>query len=93
MIRIFITILLTVQLLAQVTPPTWPEAFEQVFVETYPKSQIHISGKYYYDSTKNATRVDRIDGSLDRVCNSIFPNVSTPCNQLIAGGKRWLVFP
>ena len=93
MIRILITALLTVQLLAQVAPPTWPVAFHQVFVETYPNSHVHISGRYYYDSAKNATRVDRIDGSLDRLCNSILPNVTTPCTQLIAGGKRWLVFP
>lgn len=49
MIRILIASLLAIQILSQVAPPTWPEAFHQVFVETYPNSKVHVSGRFYYD--------------------------------------------
>lgn len=93
MIRILIIALFCLQVFSQVTPPTWPQSFHQVFVETYPNSHLHVSGIYYYDETKGATREDRRDGSLDRVCNSILPNATTPCSHLITQGKRWIVFP
>ena len=93
MIKILICSLLLSAVISQVTPPTWPNRFHQSFVEAYNTTHIHISGKYYYDSDRGYSRVDRIDGRFDAVCGSITPNITTPCTQLIRDQKRWIVFP
>ena len=77
----------------QVSPPVWPERFHQTFVESYNSTHMHISAKYYYDSAKGYTRIDRLDGRFDMVCSSIMPNVSTPCTVLIRDKKRYMVYP
>ena len=46
-----------------------------------------------YDYDKGFQRVDRHDGKFDMICNSIVPNVTTPCTQLIRDSKRYIVFP
>ena len=85
---------LALDLIASVEPPVWPSRFSQSFVESYPSAtHIRVSGKYYYDSERGYTRVDRVDGKFDRVCGSITPNVTTPCTSLTRDGKRYIVFP
>lgn len=92
-VRILIVVVFTVQILGQVTPPVWPEVFHQNFVESYSSTHLHVSGKFYFDSKRDAMRIDRLDGQHDPVCGSILPNTTTACIQLIRDKKRYLVFP
>lgn len=93
MIRIFTFALLLAFATSQVDPPTWPDHFTQVFVETYDTTKIHISGQLHYDSTRKMSRVDRVDGKHDAICGSIQPNISTGCTQLVRDDKRYIIFP
>lgn len=93
MIKVLIGALLIVQILGQVTPPVWPEVFHQSFVESYNSSRLHTTGRFYYDAKREAMRVDRQDGVHDMVCNSILPNISTICTQLIRDKKRYIIHP
>ena len=91
--KVILILALAIQVLSQVEPPVWPSHFSQSFVESYGFAPMHVSGKYYYDSEKGYTRIDRLDGKFDLVCASITPNVTTPCNTLIRDGKRYIIFP
>ena len=37
--------------------------------------------------------MDFTDGRYDRICGTIIPNVSTPCQHFTTASKRWIVFP
>lgn len=93
MIRILIAAVLVATTLSQVPPPVWPEVFHQSFVESYNASRFRTSGRFYFDSKRDMTRIDRVDGQHNMVCGSILPNVSNPCIHLIRDKKRWIVFP
>lgn len=93
MIRIFIIAILCALAVTQVDPPTWPDHFTQVFVESYGNSAARISGSHYYDATRNMSRVDRTDGKFEGICGSNQPNISTYCTQLVRDGKRYVIFP
>ncbi len=62
MIKAIIAGLLALQVLAQVSPPTWPEVFHQSFVESYVVSKLHTTGRFYYDIKRDLNRIDRQDG-------------------------------
>ena len=37
--------------------------------------------------------MDRVNGQYDFFCSNVMPNVTTPCNQLTVGGKRYIIYP
>ena len=37
--------------------------------------------------------IHRNSGAGDRYCNTVFPLAHTPCQHLVAEGKRYLIFP
>ena len=47
----------------------------------------------FYDPENKKERVDRTNGRYDLFCGTVFPNVSTPCQQITTNDKRWLIFP
>lgn len=75
------------------SPPKWPIAFSQSFVESYSTTTSHIQGKVYYNSTADLMRVDRSNGQFDIFCSSIFPNVSTSCSIVMREKKRYMIYP
>jgi hypothetical protein len=52
-----------------------------------------VSGQQFYDPLNNRERTDYINGRFDKFCGTIIPEVTTPCQQIVAADKRWIVFP
>lgn len=89
-----ILLLLTLSVFA-LDPPVWPDSFEVAFDETFVVDSVshHVNGIMYYDAAHNRSRLDRFDGSYSKFCQSLAPNVSTPCTNLVVNGSRWIIFP
>jgi hypothetical protein len=47
----------------------------------------------FYDATNNRSRFDRVNGQYNMFCNSLAPNQTTDCTDLVVGGKRYIWFP
>lgn len=76
-------------------PPVWPGSFEEAFDEKFVSTNTtaEVNGILYYDGDNNRSRLDRINGELDKFCNSLAPNINTPCQNLVTEGKRYIIFP
>ena len=75
--------------------PYWPDALTISFNETtsIPLLSDTTTGVLYYDSSRNAERVDRAEGRGDRYCGSVHPLKHTPCTHVAVNGMRYLIFP
>jgi hypothetical protein len=62
-------------------PPVWPDSFEEAFDEKFIEGNntYSVNGILYYDAKNNRSRLDRFNGRYDAFCNTILPNVTTPC--------------
>jgi hypothetical protein len=80
---ILLLVVLSVGTLSQVTPPVWPYHFTQEFVESYANSKFVTSGKMWFDSNKNMSRLDRTNGRYEGLCSSVKPGVTGACIQLV----------
>ena len=83
---------------AQPQPPMWPNVFWQNFTEVtyYPDiGRHHNEGAYFYNYSIPAYRISRSDGQYDRFCSLSGPhqNQTTPCDQIVVGGNRYLYYP
>mgnify|MGYP001224405075 CR=1 FL=1 len=77
-------------------PPVWPNEWQAEFRElsTYPLiGGMNTTGTFYYDWINKRYRIDRANGKFDRYCGSVYWFRSTPCNQYVVGGKRYIHFP
>jgi hypothetical protein len=91
-----ITVLLFAICLTQtVDPPTWPNQFYQSFVEsvTSSGSKSYTVGQHWFDYTNKRSRVDRTNGNNNFICNSILPNSTTACTNLVVNETRYIIFP
>ena len=50
------------------------------------------TGETWYDAVNNKSKLVRMNGAYDSLCNSVFPG-GVECINLVNGGKRYLVFP
>lgn len=75
-------------------PPVWPKQFEVRFKETYNVDYVRrvVEAKYWYDSTRNLTRVDRDNGQYDLFCSGVVKNEKVPCQQFITRGWRYITY-
>jgi hypothetical protein len=55
-------------------PPVWPEAFSQAYNIIYHFGGLNTTGKWWYDWTKQAMRVDSADGRYELLCSSVLPD-------------------
>lgn len=78
-----------------ISPPIYDYAFHITFDEavTVNKTVYRVNGQTFYDPKNNRERVDRVNGRYDFFCGSVLPNVTTACQHITVGSKRWLVFP
>ena len=77
---------------ARPPPPEWPAQFAVSFRETN-LWVLKTRGRFWYDASLEAERVDRDSGLGDRYCGTARPLSSTPCSHVVAGGVRYLRFP
>lgn len=98
--RYAMKVLLAILVLALVSvysidPPLLSDTFRVAFDETFivNKTAYKVNGQWFYDSTNNRERVDRVNGRYDLFCSSILPNVTTACTQLTVNNKRYIIFP
>lgn len=74
--------------------PVWHSTFYVEFNETTPPAaNYRTNGKWWYDATQQAELIHRDSGAGDRYCATVYPFKHTPCQHLVNGGKRYLVFP
>ena len=78
-----------------VDPPLYDYAFKMNFDELYKtdKGNYEVNGQLFYDPKNNQERVDRVNGRYNIFCNTVLPNVTTPCQQITTQNKRWIIFP
>lgn len=90
-----LTAVMAVTLCLDPAPPVWPGSFDQAFDEKFIQANatFEVNGVMYYDATNNRSRLDRFNGRYDFFCGSVLPNVTTPCNQVVVAGKRWIYYP
>lgn len=72
--------------------PEWPEAFEVGIHETN-LFFFSTGGRYWYDASLQAERIDRDSGLGDRYCGTAHPLSRAPCSHVVTGGVRYLRFP
>jgi hypothetical protein len=82
------------------SPPVWGTSWAMNFTETvtdYSYGVYETTGTYYYYSSAaaNLTRVDRTSGRSDGICgyNDWFKFIDTPCQQIVNGPGRYIVYP
>ena len=95
-VTILVVALLTVSVLSQYVPKSWPHQWSSEFTEVMklPYGSGSSNGKWWYDWNTKQFRVDRMDGKYDRYCGInwyIFRN--TPCSQYVVNGWRYLYYP
>lgn len=75
--------------------PDWPNVWQFNFVEEYSYGDeiFYTNGTYSYNYTSGATNNYRANGQFDFLCGTVFPNVSTPCANIVNGTNRYLWFP
>lgn len=93
--KFYIILLALISLFLAVDPPIYNYAFHINFDEavTVNKTVYRVNGQTFYDPKNNRERVDRANGRYDLFCGTVLPNVTTPCQQIAADNKRWIVFP
>lgn len=77
-------------------PKRWADQWEADFNEKIHVpifGDDHVSGKWAYDWENKMFFVGRDNGKFDRYCGSIYKFSSTPCNQIVREGKRYIHFP
>ena len=79
------------------TPTEWAENWQSEFTETiwyFMQGNLTTTGQFKYvnNETHRLTRVSRENGRSDRYCGSIFPFSTTPCDNLVLNGFRYLIF-
>jgi hypothetical protein len=77
------------------TPPIYNYSYYASFDETniINGAGYTVKGQQFYDPINNKERIDYVNGRYDRICGTILPNVTTPCQQITTADKRWIVFP
>lgn len=93
--KICIILLTLVWFTLAVSPPIFNYAFHISFDEavTVDKTVYRVNGQMFYDPKNNKERIDRANGRYNRFCGTVLPNVTTPCLQISAENKRWIIFP
>lgn len=78
-----------------VDPPIYNYAYKVSFDESWivDKTTYRVNGQEFYDPANNRERVDRSNGRYDLFCGTVLPNQTTPCQQITANNKRWIVYP
>ena len=87
---------LLVLVLSGPSAPVWPNRWQAKFTEYYMDNTTYFingttTGLYSYDYLNRLTRLDRLNGAQDPLCNTIFPG-NTACSQIITGGNRYMYF-
>ncbi len=72
--------------------PEWPAQFSVGVRETN-LWVLKTQGRFWYDASLEAERVDRDSGLGDRYCGTARPLSRTPCSHVVTGGVRYLRFP
>jgi hypothetical protein len=76
------------------SPPIWPNQFTVPFKETYTVDYIRriVHATYWYDNSRNLTRVDRDNGQYDLFCSGIVKDEALPCQQFVTRGWRYITY-
>ncbi|CAM5998909.1 unnamed protein product [Sphagnum balticum] len=77
------------------TGPIYDYPYQVPFDETYvvDGKSYTINGQYFFDPKNARERLDRVNGVYNDMCNSIVPDLATPCQQIIKDNRRWFLFP
>ena len=83
--------------LADQQPKIWAENWQSKFEESswyFLQGNLSTTGvmKYINNGKAAFTLVSRDNGRSDRYCGSIFPFSTTPCDNLVVDGNRYLIF-
>jgi hypothetical protein len=71
-------------------PPILPNKWETDFLYV---GDTVTNGSMYYDFTNKMFRLDKVNGTLDLLCNGEKPGSDKECHHLIANGIRYLYWP
>ena len=93
---ILLAVISSMCLAADPTPSAWADEWKAEFQEDM---YVPVAGKrrtfgtFWYSASKQAFRIERSDGGLDRYCGPSRFFKKEPCTQIVTKGTRYLYYP
>ena len=90
-----VLILVLLAIVNSIDAPIYNYSYHIAYDETFVIDSVNykVNGQKFYDPVNNRERVDRTNGRYNLFCGTVLPNVTTPCQQITADNKRWVIFP